>query len=299
VLAADGWAMAVLPLVVDDVLGLLAVSYGRVHTFVEEERDLLLTVGVLAARAFARGRRYDDEHRAALAFQRSALPRELPSIQGLTIAARYEPGSHHAAVGGDWYDVIALGDDRVALLVGDVVGHGIVAAAAMGRVRTAFQTIAPLRPDPGAMVQTIGRQVESIPDAVCSTVLCLIVDLRSESIRWCRAGHLPPMLLRSGQAQLLDGIGLPPLGVGLELEPTVHHEPLTRGDVIVLYTDGVIERRDESIDDGFERLKLVGEALADLGPEDLCKALVEALVPADEQTDDVAVLVVRFDGPPR
>jgi serine phosphatase RsbU (regulator of sigma subunit) len=298
-LAQGGWAMAVLPLVVDDLRGMLAVSYERVHTFVEEERALLETIGVLAARAFARGQRYDAEHRAALAFQRSSLPAELPAIQGLTIAARYEPGAHHAEVGGDWYDVIELGDDRVALLVGDVVGHGIAAAAAMGRVRTAFQTIAPLRPDPGAMVQTISEQVELIPDAMCSTVVCLIADLRAEAIRWCRAGHLPPLRLRDGRAELLDGIGLPPLGVGLDLEPNVHHEPLERGDVVVLYTDGVVERRHEPIDDGLDRLRLVGEALADLGPEDFCKALVEAMVPAEEQTDDIAVLAMRFDGPPR
>lgn len=295
-LAADGWAMAVLPLVSDELRGLLAVSYGRVHTFVEEERSLLETVGVLASRAFARGRRYDAEHRAALAFQRSALPADLPHIKGLTIAARYEPGAHHAAVGGDWYDVIELGDDQVALMVGDVVGHGMAAAAAMGRVRTAFQTIAPLRPDPGEMVQTISARVELIPDAMCSTVVCMIVDLRTRTIRWCRAGHLPPLRLRDGDAELLDGLGLPPLGVGLELEAAVHEEPLEPGDVVVLYTDGVVERRQEPIDDGLHRLRLVGEALADLGPEDFCKALVEAMVPAQEQTDDVAVLTVRYDG---
>lgn len=295
-LADEGWAMAVLPLVSDDLRGLLAVSYDRVHTFVEEERALLDTVGALASRAFARGRRYDAEHRAALAFQRSALPHDLPDIDGLTIAARYEPGAHHAAVGGDWYDVIELGDDKVALLVGDVVGHGMAAAAAMGRVRTAFQTIAPLRPDPGEMVQTISRQVELIPDAMCSTVVCLIADLQHATIRWCRAGHLPPLRLRRGGAELLDGLGLPPLGVGLELEPSVHEEELEPGDVVVLYTDGVVERRHEPIDDGLDRLRLVGEALADLGPEDFCKALVEAMVPAEEQTDDVAVLTVRFDG---
>jgi serine phosphatase RsbU (regulator of sigma subunit) len=79
----------------------------------------------------------------------------------------------------------------------------------------------------------------------------------------------------------------------------VHHEPLERGDVVVLYTDGVVERRHEPIDDGLDRLRLVGEALADLGPEDFCKALVEAMVPAEEQTDDIAVLAMRFDGPPR
>jgi serine phosphatase RsbU (regulator of sigma subunit) len=148
------------------------------------------------------------------------------------------------------------------------------------------------------MVRTISAQVELIPDAMCSTVVCLIADLRAQTIRWCRAGHLPPLRLRDGQAELLDGFGLPPLGVGLDLEATVHEERVEQGDVVVLYTDGVVERRHEPIDDGLDRLRLVGEALADLGPEDFCKALVEAMVPAQEQTDDVAVLTVRFDGLP-
>ena len=190
-LAADGWAMAVLPLAADDVRGLLAVSYARVHTFVEEERALLETVGVLAARAFARGRRYDAEHRASLAFQRTALPSALPKIDGLTVSARYRAGALRAAVGGDWYDVFDLGDERAALLVGDVVGHGMDAAVAMGRLRTAFRMIAAMHREPGAIVQAVSHQVEAIPNAMCSTVLCAVVHLPTGTMDWCRAGHLP------------------------------------------------------------------------------------------------------------
>ena len=294
-LAAEGWAMAVLPLEADDVRGLLAVSYERVHTFVDEERDLLETIGVLASRAFARGRRYDADHRAALAFQRAALPTSLPEVEALTVAARYRPASERAAVGGDWYDVIVLDEARVALLVGDVVGHGMEAAAAMGRLRTGFQMIAPLRPTAGAMVEAVRQQVTAIPNAMCSTVLCAVVDVTTGSLEWCRAGHLPPLLVRDQRATLLDEAGLPPLGVAPELPPPVHHLDLRPGDRLVLYTDGVIERRDETIDRGFERLRLVGEDLADLGPEDFADALLEALVPAEEQRDDVALLVVRYD----
>lgn len=295
VLAAEGWALAVLPLVVDDVIGLLAVSYARVHTFVEEERSLLETIGVLAAQALARGRRYDDEHGAALAFQRSALPTHLPDVPGLTVTARYRPGSERASVGGDWYDVLVLDEDHVALLVGDVVGHGMDAAAAMGRLRTGFQMVAPMCPGPGEMVQAIGRRVEAIPNAMCSTVLCVVLDLPTGAIEWCRAGHLPPLLVRDGKAELLDAPGLPPLGVGIDLPAAVHRERLESGDLLLLYTDGVIERRCESIDQGFERLRVVGTDLADLGTEDFADALLEALVPVDEQADDVALLVVRYD----
>ena len=220
-LAAGGWAMAVLPLDADDVRGLLAVSYARVHTFVEEERALLATVGVLAARAFARGRRYDAEHRASVAFQRTALPTALPVVDGLTVAARYRAGSVRAAVGGDWYDVVDLGDDRVALLVGDVVGHGMEAAVAMGRLRTGFRMIAALQREPGAMVQAVSQQVEAIPNAMCSTVVCAVVHVPSGTIDWCRAGHLPPMLVHRDKAELLDEIGVPPLGVAPEMRAPV------------------------------------------------------------------------------
>jgi serine phosphatase RsbU (regulator of sigma subunit) len=296
-LAAGGWAMAVLPLQADDVRGLLAVSYARVHTFVEEERALLETIGVLAARAFARGRRFDAEHRASVAFQRTALPAELPDIDGLTVAARYRAGAIRAAVGGDWYDVFDLGDERAALLVGDVVGHGMDAAVAMGRLRTGFRMIAAIRREPGAMVQAVSHQVEAIPNAMCSTVLCAVVHLPTGTMDWCRAGHLPPLLLRDGEAELLDEEGVPPLGVAPDLRPPVHRLVLMPGDVVILYTDGVIERRYETIDDGFDRLAVVGADLADLEPDELADALLEALVPLEEQTDDVAILVIRYDGP--
>ena len=199
-------------------------------------------------------------------------------------------------MGGDWYDVLILDDDHVALLVGDVVGHGIEAAVAMGRLRTGFQMIASLRPEPSEMVQAVSHQVEAIPNAMCSTVICAVVERSTGTMEWCRAGHLPPLLVHDGKGRLLEEEGVAPLGVAPEMAAPVHHQPLEPGDVIVLYTDGVIERRKETIDQGFERLELVSTDLADLSPGDFSDALLEALVPVEEQTDDVALLVVRYDG---
>ena len=295
-LADGGWAMAVLPLVADDVRGLLASPTGGCTPSWTEERAVLETIGVLAARAFARGRRYDAEHRASVALQRTALPSSLPEVDSLTIAARYRAGAAQARCGGDWYDVLVLDDDHVALLVGDVVGHGMDAAVAMGRLRTGFHMIAPLRPEPSDMVQAVSQQVEAIPNAMCSTVLCAVIELSTGTMDWCRAGHVPPLLVRDGKGRLLEEAGVAPLGVAPEMTAPVHHQPLEPGDVVVLYTDGVIERRKESIDQGFERLEMVSTDLADLGPEDFSDALLEALVPVEEQTDDVALLVVRYDG---
>ncbi|MGK2948472.1 MAG: SpoIIE family protein phosphatase [Acidimicrobiales bacterium] len=293
-LAGDGWAVALLPLAADDVAGVLAVSYSRVHLWDDDERALLETVGVLAARALARGRRYDAEHQAALAFQHAALPGQLPSVDGLAIAARYRPGAQRATVGGDWYDVLLLDDHQVLLVVGDVVGHGMEAAAAMGRLRTAFQAIAPLRRDPGPLVQAVSQQVALIPNAFCTTVVCAVIDLTTSNVRWARAGHPPPVLLTKDGARLLDEPGLPPLGVRPEWVPPVHEQHLGPGDVLLLYTDGVVERRDEPLDASMQRLCVVAEALADLKPHDFSDALLEALVPAAEQLDDVALLVVQM-----
>lgn len=297
ILAGDASALAVLPLFTDDVVGVLAVGYPSFHIFSEEEQALLQTVGVLAGRALSRGRRYDAEHQAAVAFQRAALPDELPRVAGLSVAARYRPATHGATVGGDWYDVLPLDDGRVLLVVGDVVGHGMVAAAAMGRLRTAFRTVVPYSAEPGAMLQGISQQIDSIPDAFCTTVVSVVVDPERATMLWSRAGHPPPLLLSAGGAELLDAPCLPPLGVDPDLVPRVHERVLGAGDLLVLYTDGMVERREESLDEGFRRLAIVTESLADLEVEELADALLEALVPLEDQTDDLALLVVRFEGP--
>ena len=294
-LAEDGQALAIIPLAADDVTGVVAVSYPNVRIFSDDEMGLLLTVGALASRALARGRRYDAEHRTAVAFQRAALPDDLPSVDGLTVAARYRPATRRATVGGDWYDVLVLDERRVVLVVGDVVGHGMVAAAAMGRLRTAFQVIARLSNDPGVMLAALSQQVDSIPDAFCTTVVCAVVDLETGTMTWCRAGHPPPVVVSTGTQHLLDDPGRPPLGFGSDEAPRVHERQLEPGDLLVLYTDGVVERRGEAIDEGFRRLGVVAESLSDLDPAEFSDALVEALVPG-EQADDLAVLVVRFDG---
>ncbi len=294
-LAGEGSALAVLPLVAKDVSGVLAVSYPQLHIFRDDEQALLQTVSVLAARALARGRRYDAEHQAAVAFQRAALPDALPEVHGATVAARYRPATDGATVGGDWYDVLALDEDRILLVVGDVVGHGMVAAAAMGRLRTAFQTIVPFSADPGSMLQAVGQQVDAIPNAFCTTVVAAVLDLRTGELLWSRAGHPPPLVVGAGGPLLLDAPCLPPLGIS-DVAGPVHRHVLDPGDVVVLYTDGLVERRTESLDQGLHRLGAVAEQLVDLDPEELSDALVEALVPMEDQTDDLAVLIVRFEG---
>ena len=291
-LVGAGQALAVVPLAAADVRGVLAVSYPRLHVFDEEEQSLLGTVAVLGARAISRGRRYDAEHRAAVEFQRAALPSALPVFDGLSIAARYRPAARQATVGGDWYDVIVLDDHRVVCVVGDVVGHGMAAAAAMGRLRTAFQAIVDGSGEPGEMIARMGRQADLIPNAFCTTLVVAVVDTRDGSVTWTRAGHPPPLVVGPDGARLLEGPGSPPLGVVPDAEVPVHRCDLGAEECLVLYTDGVVERRDESLDEGFERLRRVAADLADLPPASLVDVLVQTLVPEDEQSDDIAVLAV-------
>jgi serine phosphatase RsbU (regulator of sigma subunit) len=181
------------------------------------------------------------------------------------------------------------------MLVGDVVGHGMDAAVAMGRLRTGFRMIAAIRREPGAMVQAVSHQVEAIPNAMCSTVLCAVVHLPTGTMDWCRAGHLPPLLLRDGKAVLLDEEGVPPLGVAPELRPPVHRLVLAPGDVVVLYTDGVTEaRRDgEFFDD--ERLVAAIRRLHGVGAQEMADGLVAEVLEFQrgDARDDIAVVVVR------
>lgn len=293
-LVRGGNAAALLPLDSGDVRGVLAVSYARFHVFDPGEQQVLATVAVLAAQALNRGRRYDAEHEAAVAFQRAALPDALPTVPGLSVTARYRPAAKQVAVGGDWYDVIDLDGQRTFVVVGDVVGHGMEAALAMGRLRTALRVIVALDPDPGMVLDRLSQQVDAIPDAFCATVLCAVIDRRERTVTWSRAGHLPPLLLTASDSELLDDRCAPPLGV-TDAPVPVHTRTLASSDRLVLFTDGIVERRDEDIDAGLDRLAVMARSLADLDESEFTDTLVEAIVPHERQVDDIAILVVAFD----
>lgn len=291
-----GNAAAVVPLVdEDDVRGVLVVSQPSVRRFSSDERSLLVTIGALAGRALARSLRYDVEHATAIAFQQASLPAALPATEGAAVAARYRPATSSAAVGGDWYDVFSLADGRIALVVGDVVGHGMTAAAAMGNLRSSVRVLASVMPEPTALLRYLNVEIASIPDGFGATMAYGVIDVPSGRFDYVRAGHLPPLVLRfEGGAELPDGEPWPPLGVTPQSEPGTHTVVLSAGDTVVLYTDGVIERRGESLSVGLERLSAAGAALGDLDPDDLCDALLEAIVPSDDQADDVAILAIRM-----
>ncbi len=247
--------------------------------------------------------RYTRERTTALALQRSLLPQRLPGQSAVEVASRYLPASAHAGVGGDWFDVIPLSGARVALVVGDVVGHGIHASATMGRLRTAVRTLADVDLPPDELLTRLDDLVSRLSaeadadygdDAeidVGATCLYAVYDPVSRRCSMARAGHpLPVLVTPGGGVRFLSLPAGPPLGLGgLPFES--REIELPAGSVLALYTDGLIESRGHDIDLGLERLR---HALAHPAPslETTCDNVLAAVLP-DRPADDVALLVAR------
>lgn len=292
-----GRAAAIVPLVADRrVVGVMVLVHPGVRSFYEDERSLLTTVAALAARALNRARRYDAEHDAAVVLQRALLPAVIPEVSDVSVALRYLPATGGLAVGGDWYDVFALGDGRIGVVVGDVVGRGVKAAAAMGRLRSALRALAEVLPEPAALLRAFERHVPDIPDALCATMVYAVVDPAAGRLSYVRAGHPPPLLVRRDGAELLDGAVSPPLGVTGGTPATAVTLAIEPGDTLVLYTDGIVERRGEPVTAGLERLRSVGAAAAGLDAEACCDRIVAELLGDEGHADDAAVVVVRLEG---
>jgi PAS domain S-box-containing protein len=235
---------------------------------------------------------YEREHRIAETLQRSLLPERLPPIEGVALAARYLPGAPGAAIGGDWYDVLERPDGRVALVVGDVAGHGLRAAASMGQLRNAFRAYGMVEASPAEVVARINRLVMSGVEQVMATVLYLVLDRESGEVAWSAAGHPPPLVIAPDGARFLEGGRSVPIGAA---DPAVFREAtaiLPPGSSLLLYTDGLVERRDTPLE---ERLTMLAEAAAGAGEElgELCEHVIEAVIGEDELGDDVALLAVK------
>ncbi|MFD9605845.1 SpoIIE family protein phosphatase [Streptomyces sp. NPDC059970] len=287
----------------DTVLGL--TTFVRSVNPVPFEPDDVLPARDLVARAAVcvdNARRYTREHAAALTLQRSLLPHTLPGGMALDVASAYLPADAKDGVGGDWFDVIPLSGARVALVVGDVVGHGISAAATMGRLRTAVHTLADMDLPPDELLAHLDDLVLRLSDeepegessgttVLGATCLYAVYDPVTQLCTMARAGHPPPVVVSpDGRVNFPELPAGPPLGVGGLPFETAEIE-LPEGSLIALYTNGLIEGRDRDADLGMSRL---GGALAQHGlPLDtLCATVVEQLLPVP-QPDDVALLLAR------
>ncbi|WNV87159.1 SpoIIE family protein phosphatase [Umezawaea sp. Da 62-37] len=233
------------------------------------------------------------EHEVAEALQRSLLPRQLPVLERLAAAARYLPASTHAQTGGDWYEVLHIKDSTIALSVGDVVGKGPTAAAVMGQLRSALASYLLDGHSPAGALERLDTFALRVNGAVGSTCACLTFDWSNGLLRWAVAGHPPPVLAGSGDARFLHDGGGPVLGVRRRATYREATAVLAPGASIVLYTDGLVERRDAPIDVGLDRLLDVVRAGGGSAPDVLARGVTDAML-AEGHDDDVALLVLRY-----
>jgi PAS domain S-box-containing protein len=288
----------------DEILGVVVLVRSRNPLpFDENDRTLAEDLVSRAALSLDNARRYTREHTMALTLQRNLLPRNPSAGFSLETIWRYLPADRQGGVGGDWFDVIRLSGARVALVVGDVVGHGLNAAAAMGRIRTAVSTLAGLELPPDRLLSALDDLVvrlgfedsdQASPAAGILGATCLyaVYDPTCGHLTAARAGHPPPAVVApDGTVTFPDVPSGAPLGVGLRSFASVDLL-LPQGSVIALYTDGLVETRDGDIDDGLERLRCALTRPPGTSLEDLCAAVVD-LLPKSGQDDDVALLLAR------
>jgi GAF domain-containing protein len=287
-------ALAVLPLSDAGSTAALLVSRPAEYRWTTADRELLTGLADQAAPALARAVQAEREHARAQTLQRALLPSGLPSTPRIALAARYLPAVRGDRVGGDWYDAWRLPDGRVCLVVGDVVGHGLEAAATMGRLRASIRALCEVDPSPGAVLSRLDAVETAERSGMIATVLCVVVDPEARTVLVARAGHMPLLWAAPGAAPnyLTDGGG-PPIGCAHRVEERLVQLPT--GSTAVLFTDGLVEDRSLPIDHGLDRLAGgLRRALEESADADSVAEALIRLRPGTT-TDDVALLVVRFD----
>ena len=246
-----------------------------------------------AAVAVDNSRLYSREHNAAVTLQQSLLPRQLPEVPGVEFAARYLPATSELDVGGDWYDAIQLSDGSVGVAIGDVVGHGVEAAAVMGQFRNALRAYVLDGRGPDAAVERLNRLTRTFDQNDMATLVYVVLDTATGGFRFVRAGHPPPLVRDlQGNVEQLNGQGALPVGVAPNVRYPATSMKLEPGSTLLLYTDGLVERRGEPLEEGIAKLQRV---LADAPEplEELCDHVLSALAAEDERDDDIALLAVR------
>ena len=274
-------------------IGVAVLGVNESYRLNADYRDFLASIAARTSTALANAHLFQAEHTIAATLQRAILPARLPQPPTARLAARYLPATTGVEVGGDWYDAFPLPGERLALVIGDVVGKGVRAAASMGQLRNALRAYLLDGSSPAAALERLDRFATLLDEQDFATALCAVVDLDTGRLDWASAGHLPPLLIdRRGSARFLDvrpGLPVGLVGVAAGSYPTFADD-LQPGETLVLYTDGLVEERGTDIEVGMTRM---AAAAADAAHS--VDGVVDALASlrAQSRFDDVAILALR------
>ncbi|WP_277439013.1 SpoIIE family protein phosphatase [Streptomyces sp. SPB162] len=288
-------AWAFLPLIASGrPVGSCILGFDEPHPFTTEERSVLTALGGLIAQALERARLYDTEFALARGLQNALLPHRLPDVPGVSIAARYLPGTQSMEIGGDWYDAIVTAQG-LCLVIGDVEGHSVAAAATMGQLRSAVRAFATSGCEPNEVLVRTNRLLADLDPGLLASCCLIQLDRTAGRARIARAGHLPPLLrYADGHTDVLECPGGALLGVDPLSEYPVSELLPPPGSVLALYTDGLVEESGTPIDEGIDRLR-VSLAHADASSlEELADRLLGDARRSTHRADDVALLLTAF-----
>ena len=273
-----------------DLIGVVHVGGVAARKFTEEEIEALqLVADRLAVAVYLHRTR--AERAAAALLQESLLPGRLPSAEGWEFAARYVAGAE-SGVGGDWYDVFELPGERIGVVIGDVAGSGLKAAVVMGRLKSALRAYALDYSDPAEVLGKLDRKASYFETSTMATVAYAVIDTTAHRMSIAVAGHLPPILAARGDESGFAAVHVgPPLGFNLASTGRRGTDvEIPPGSLIVLYTDGLVERRGQDLDIGLERLRRVVQPM---GPEAACVQIMATMVGDQPATDDIALVAIR------
>ena len=278
----------------DGVL-VLWIQLTEKRPFTLEDQTLLTVLAGRLGQGLQRVHRVDQQRETALALQHAILgPAQLPH----GFAVRYQAASRPLQVGGDWYDIVDLEDGRIALIVGDCVGHGLAAATVMGQLRSACRALLLDHPSPRAALAGLDRFAARLPGARCTTAVCAVLDPDTGDVVYSSAGHPPPILIHAdGTAQILDDGHTIPLGIRPDWPRPEAHVTVPARATLALYTDGLVERRRIALEDGINRVSALIQQNRVAALDSLADQIMSRVAPIGGYQDDVVLLLYRHPAP--
>ncbi len=292
--AATELGMAGIALQHPDGVLVMFVELEEHRPFTSEDHTLLTVLAGRLGQGLQRVHQLDQQRETALALQRAILG---PSVSG-GFAVRYQPATRPLHVGGDWYDVVDLDGGRIGLIVGDCVGHGLAAATIMGQLRSACRALLLQQPSPSAALTALDRFAARLEGARCTTAFCAVLNPETGEVVYSSAGHPPPILVMADRTTLLlDSGAATPLGLTYDQSRPEARAIMPARSTLLLYTDGLVERRREALDQGIRRATDLVRDNRDTSLEGLADEIMSRLAPSDGYQDDVALLLYRQPAP--